>query len=159
MFCSKCGKEIADDAGFCQYCGEKIDKENTSQQNNKMLLEQKNKPSGCFIILIVALIVFIGLMILGSLPEEPIENDTYAQESLARNLCESRIRQNLKNPKSAEFAPRSEINFTRIKNMEYIVSSYYYAQNGFGATIKSHYACSVKLTDKENGIIEDIVFN
>ena len=53
MFCSHCGKEIADDSKFCEYCGsiQKITKPN----------ERKKKPiTRCLIIFIVVLMVIGG---------------------------------------------------------------------------------------------------
>ena len=34
MFCSKCGKEIEDNAKFCQYCGHEV---GTSKIDNKII--------------------------------------------------------------------------------------------------------------------------
>lgn len=64
MFCSKCGKEVADEAQFCQFCGNKIDNkketENISNQEENNLKKNKNKSYGIFIAIIISFII-IGL--------------------------------------------------------------------------------------------------
>lgn len=43
MFCSKCGKEINDDALFCQFCGAKITNEAKPQRQPKSVLTKKER--------------------------------------------------------------------------------------------------------------------
>ena len=52
MYCKHCGKEIADDSKFCQYCGGSQTTENASpndvseQKNHDIIVETKsNEPS------------------------------------------------------------------------------------------------------------------
>ena len=35
MYCHKCGKMLADDAGFCHNCGTKVKREDMVSQRNK----------------------------------------------------------------------------------------------------------------------------
>ena len=35
MFCPNCGKELEDESKFCNRCGEKIDNDKTTDENNK----------------------------------------------------------------------------------------------------------------------------
>ena len=105
---------------------------------------------GCFII--IFFVIVISFMTFVVSPEKPIEDDNYAQELLARTICQQEVLKNLKNPKSAEFI-RNEENTIKLDNMLYEVSSGVYAQNGFGAQIKTYYTCQVKLIDKDSGKI------
>lgn len=62
MFCSKCGKAIADDSQFCQYCGNTIRGENLGNEselnsNNINPVEQKRKYNVmCIVGFVIALV-------------------------------------------------------------------------------------------------------
>ena len=150
MFCQKCGKELPDDAKFCQYCGWQNQENNKERNINNSQNNNGLGCMGCFGIAFV--IIFIILMLI---PEKPIENDSYAQELLARTLCQQEVQSRLKNPKSAEFN-RSEDVTEKIENMHYKVESTLYAQNSFGTNIKTYYSCKVKINDKESGDVYDV---
>lgn len=47
MFCSKCGKEIEDDAKFCKYCGAKIGDEPKKEQTREEIATELNKYRYC----------------------------------------------------------------------------------------------------------------
>lgn len=61
MFCKKCGKEIADNSEFCQFCGTKQNEDvnNTINniQENQVKPQQDKKPNGCLTTIIV--IIFL----------------------------------------------------------------------------------------------------
>lgn len=159
MFCSKCGKEIDDNAVFCQFCGNKVLKETTAEENSATQKEpdlsihkpkQEESNTGCLPVFGVLLFIFFAFLLFSVTNEKPIEEDDTAQNSLARTLCQQAVEQRLKNPKSAEFY-RSSSTATKLENMKYRVDSYVYAQNSFGGTVKSNFSCTVKLEDKESG--------
>lgn len=155
MFCSKCGKEVADDAQFCQFCGNKLTKEEEKEIDlsmHKPNYEEAKTPFWFPLIGIGMLLFFVLLMI----PEKPIEEDEYAQEILARSLCQQNVQERLPNPKGVEFN-RNEDVAKKIDNMFYNVYSSLYTQNMFGATVKMNYSCKVKITDKNSGIVSDVV--
>lgn len=89
MFCSKCGKEIADDAQFCQFCGNQIVKDEIVEEKKEIDLsvhkpkQQENKPSGCLIAIVVTIILFIILTIIGS------NSDTSSTSSSNKASCPS----------------------------------------------------------------------
>lgn len=66
MFCSKCGKEIDDNAEFCQFCGQKIEKAEIKNENKKT-------PMGCIIGVIILTLI---LMIMVILPKEEENENT-----------------------------------------------------------------------------------
>lgn len=153
MFCQKCGKELPDEAKFCQYCGWQNQENNKEQNINNSQNNNGLGCTGCFgIVFAIFVIIFIILMLI---PETPIEKDSYAQELLARTLCQQEVQSRLKNPKSAQFN-RSEDVTEKIENMHYKVESTLYAQNSFGANIKKYYSCKVKINDKESGDVYDV---
>lgn len=82
MFCSKCGKEIADDAQFCQYCGNKIEnKEETKEEKEIDLSINEPNYDGTktsSLVGILGVMVFLSLIfiIIGSTVTNAPENVT-----------------------------------------------------------------------------------
>ena len=58
MFCQKCGKEIADDAGFCKFCGEKVVKDKMQEQGSQGTKSEK-KISGKIVLGIVTGVIVL----------------------------------------------------------------------------------------------------
>ena len=84
MYCKHCGKQIADDAKFCDGCGERVS--DAPIVNNYVVPEKKpakKKKIGFFGI---ALILFVLLgsrgAILGGTEENPSENEPYTTEAI-----------------------------------------------------------------------------
>ena len=46
MFCTNCGKELADNTNFCSNCGAQVVKKNTTPDNKAVTTEPKKKFSG-----------------------------------------------------------------------------------------------------------------
>lgn len=61
MFCKHCGKEIADDAKFCDQCGAPVVKAAT-QDAEEPPKKENNRGYGQFIILLVTAIVIAGII-------------------------------------------------------------------------------------------------
>lgn len=66
MFCKHCGKEIDENALFCNYCGgkQKDDIENGEMIPQKENVTQKKNGHGCliaFVGIIISIILFVGL--------------------------------------------------------------------------------------------------
>lgn len=150
MFCKSCGKEIDDNSTFCAHCGQKILKE--------------DKPNGCIIAFVIIFGVFLLLFIFGSLlsstqEETPIEQNINRQKSDAKYYCHETVKNRLKNPRDAKFAPITEIKFNELGEMRYELLSYVYATNSFSAITKSEIYCIVKIVDKEHGYVEKLEIN
>ena len=58
MFCSKCGKEIADDVAFCQFCGQQVGGAVNVQPQIQIV--QVQQPKSQFIAIVLCL--FLGLL-------------------------------------------------------------------------------------------------
>ena len=146
MNCKFCGKEVQENATFCGYCGKSI--------------KEESKPNGCLTAILILIVGFIALVIFGSaIPETPIEESITQQQSSAKYYCHETIKKMLLNPRDAEFASITDINFTKIENMRWFVNSYVYATNPYGGVIKTDFTCKVKLIDKEHGLVEDFKMN
>lgn len=68
MFCSKCGKQIDDDAKFCEYCGAVINDQTVSSEKSKQTMVTNNNTSVKKNInkpLLIAIIVIVVIGILG----------------------------------------------------------------------------------------------
>ena len=80
MFCSKCGKEINDDAVICIHCGCSVKQiTNKKRQNN----------SGCFVVFIILTVLFfigiIAAVVLAEIDENLIANGE--QQSTSNKQC------------------------------------------------------------------------
>lgn len=58
MFCKKCGKGIADDAQFCQFCGQQVRGEIQSQQ--VVIIKTERQPKSQFVAIVLCL--FLGMI-------------------------------------------------------------------------------------------------
>lgn len=61
MFCKNCGKEIADDAKFCDQCGTPVIKAST-QNAEEPPKKESNRGYGQFIILLITALIVVGLI-------------------------------------------------------------------------------------------------
>lgn len=84
MFCSKCGKQIDDDAKFCEYCGANINDDTTSTDKvvNTIALSKKSKKKP-IIIVVILLFVLIVAGIAAYLTYEQIQIKHGADEILS----------------------------------------------------------------------------
>lgn len=61
MFCFKCGKEIKDDAKFCEFCGQQIDTSIEIKQEPQLVyVKQEKEPKSQFVAIICCL--FLGMI-------------------------------------------------------------------------------------------------
>ena len=160
MFCSKCGKELPDEVKFCPECGQQVGgdkKEELPEEIKKDIKQTENKPSGCLVSIVGVILAFIVLIaIIDSTPETPIEDDLSAQRLLARTLCQQNVQQRMISPKNTEFNRKEDV-AEKTGDMQYFVTSSGYTTNQFGAQVRFHYSCDVKITDKDHGIVSNIV--
>lgn len=88
MFCQKCGKEIADDAGFCKFCGEKVVKDEIQEQGSQGTKSEK-KISGKIVLGIVAGVIVltvaaaVSIMFFHSRDRENMNDENLAETEQA----------------------------------------------------------------------------
>ena len=70
------------------------------------------------------------------------KSKTVVDETEARLSCEDLIKNQLKSPSTASFAPRNEWTFTEVSG-GYRASGWVDAQNDFGATVRNSFTCTV----------------
>lgn len=108
------------------------------------------------LISLLAIVVFIIAAIGSSDTNEPVKPDPL----LAYSFAEDFIKERLKAPSTAEFPGLFEKknHVKSLGNGEYQINSWVDSQNGFGAMIRSRWACKIKFVgDKvqaENIIID-----
>jgi len=84
MFCSKCGKEISEDAQFCQYCGNKIENKEETKEEKEIDLsihkpnEEETKTPSLVVILGIMVFLCLIFIIIGS-------NDSNTPENITNN--------------------------------------------------------------------------
>lgn len=95
MFCSRCGKEVADNAQFCQFCGNKLIKEEEKEKTKEVDLsihkpKQENSSLGCMpIISLILLVIFLFITIkLGGADSDTSTNSTSASNTSCPPVAE-----------------------------------------------------------------------
>lgn len=72
MFCTNCGKELDDNAQFCQFCGQQMNViTETSHKKENLAKDEKFKPAGC----LVCCLVFFFLIFILPVLMSPSAND------------------------------------------------------------------------------------
>lgn len=134
--CPECKKEISSKARTCPHCG-----------------YAPKKSSGCTSVVLFVIGLFIVMAIVGGLSDSN-ESTSFTPTKLdALRHAESKIKPLLKSPSTAEFPSYSE----RYKNVtgccgEFKINSWVDSQNGFGATIRTNYSCTVYYIDDKLGV-------
>jgi hypothetical protein len=99
------------------------------------------------IVVVVGIIMLGGLLSLMSQGPQPTGPGGASQSTSSQGaflVCRDFVTQRLKAPKSADFAPMAESIVRSDMNGVYRVSSHVDSQNGFGAMIRTAYACTVE---------------
>jgi hypothetical protein len=76
--------------------------------------------------------------------------DDRGTDEMAQVQCKNHVRDRLRSPASAEF-PFMADGVTEVGTRTFRVSSYVDAQNGFGATLRSYYVCTVQFEGGDSG--------
>ena len=92
-------------------------------------------------ILSISIFIFIAI---GSSDSD--SSSSSSEDLLAYNYAEDFVKQKLKSPSTAKFAGLFEKrdHITKVGDREYRIRSYVDSQNGFGATIRSNWSCTIK---------------
>ena len=118
MFCQKCGKEIADNAVFCKFCGEKVRREEVKQE--------KAEKRPIVVGLVIGVIIGLGLLIITAAviigrnrlnknvkptenqTLETVEIETESEEKNTEDISEN-VQASEEEPKTAEETLRENI--------------------------------------------------
>lgn len=85
------------------------------------------------------------------------DDTSYAGENIGASIiCKEFLKDRLKAPSTAKFAPTSDQIISSQGNDEYKVISYVDAENSFGAMIRTDYTCIVKYTGNDNWSLLDL---
>lgn len=76
----------------------------------------------------------------------PLAKEKVYEPAMARQACEHFVSQNLKAPATARFSPHAETSIAGSDVGPYTVVGYVDSQNGFGALIRSKYACTLSFS-------------
>jgi hypothetical protein len=71
-------------------------------------------------------------------------DSTDDHSDMAVVMCEDFVRDSLRAPSTADFASASDATVDQLQPGTYSVTSHVDAQNGFGAMIRTRYACTVR---------------
>ncbi len=83
MYCRHCGKEIAEDSAFCQYCGEQLHEQEKKKSSGSLLNRFKSLSKGWQITIMIYAVWFLtGLCVLVGLGPYGKYKDYYLSEVL-----------------------------------------------------------------------------
>lgn len=140
--CKECGKQVSTEAKACLHCGARPPK--------------KTGILGWFVLVAGTFIVVqCSLSGTGSnthgIAQSPEQTKYQTQQKLlsdAKFACRGFVEKSLKSPATAEFQNYNKFaaNQDSVSN-NYWVSGYVDSQNGFGAMIRTNFACELKRSD------------
>lgn len=145
--CPECKKEVSDSAKTCPHCGYKLIEDEVQKTNIQS--KKPKKKSGCLTLVIIGaalLIIFYIFYIIGSNGDNsPLSNSTSANKFLAYNYAEDFVEKKLKSPSTAEFpgVTEKDKHITDLGGGKYKINSWVDSQNGFGATIRTNFSCTI----------------
>lgn len=104
------------------------------------------------------LLCFLIMLFINSLPEvsEPAAPAPIADADLSNNafiMCKRHVKAALTSPSTADF-PFLDFQSVKISGQKYLVQSYVDSQNGFGAMVRTNWACVIEhdgVSDRHKG--------
>lgn len=119
----------------------------------------KHAAIGC--ITILALIVIV-IAIAVAATDSGGDSDGKPLDHAAAVMCEDFVKQRLKSPSTAHFPGVTDTDYAKTttlsdtKPWKYQVTGVVDSQNGFGATVRSNYVCTVSTKDNKTWTLEDL---
>ncbi len=151
--CPHCGSDLVGEMRFCAACG----KQARGQQVTPPVVERKAP------VLLIALVLLglVGCGLFYSLSSAGRRAASGADEISAFVMCKQFVTERLKSPSTAVFPTYgSDGTITvRLSDVAFISNAYVDSQNGFGATVRTKYACTVRHTGGANWRLDDLKIN
>lgn len=115
--------------------------------SNKKELSKKRKVAGY--ILTIVFFIFIFKFCANLMEGDGTSNNPGPDKYLAYGVAEDEVKARLKSPSTADFPIMDiENHTTKIDSVTFKINSYVDSQNGFGATIRSNWGCTIEFTAK-----------
>lgn len=158
--CPECKKEVSNSALSCPHCGFQLI-EKKEPKAKPQLKNPKKKNSGCIIwLIVIAILIIILYNYESSGDSSSSSGSSSSNKFLAYNYAEDFVKKNLKSPSTADFPGTYEKDehITDLGGGKYKIKSWVDSQNGFGATIRTKFSCTmIFIGDKVR--CEDLKFN
>lgn len=117
----------------------------------------KHTAIGC--VSILAVLVVIGIAVAAATDDS---DSKPSGETAAAVMCEDFVKQRLKSPATANFPGVTDADYATTKVLsdtkpwKYQVTGVVDSQNGFGATVRSNYVCTVSTKDNDTWTLNDL---
>jgi len=156
--CPECKKEVSDSAKTCPHCGYKLIEDDVKKTDSQS--KKNKKKNGCLTLLIIGAVLIVIFYIIGSNGDDSSSNSsTSTNKFLAYNYAEDFVEKKLKSPSTAEFPGISEKDghITDLGGGKYKIDSWVDSQNGFGATMRTKFTCTI-IFEGDNVRCEELKF-
>lgn len=153
--CKACGKPVSRKLKACMHCGEPV------RSSLPMLLFKAFIISAAILGGFNYCFMKFNEIALEFEQADAIPWDERNYESTAYRMCADRVRQNLKSPSTAEFESVWDGRYDNVvqAGQRYYFESYVDSENGFGATLRTHFQCSVSQVSEGSWRINKLEFS
>ncbi len=139
--CTACQHRISVDASFCPNCGHPAKQSTANAASTPTGKDKRQSLNGAQLIFLMV----GGVLLLGMCSQLPSSTGTQSNSGYwygAKSACHDAVRVRLKAPAGAVFGPIDEYGNSGNNEVREIRGSVD-SQNGFGATLRAQYVCSV----------------
>ncbi|MDA3779012.1 MAG: zinc ribbon domain-containing protein [Bacteroidales bacterium] len=158
--CPECKKEVSDSALSCPHCGFELSNKKEKTEINQVK-KPKKKDLAWTTWLLIAAIMYVLFYIFGSGGDNNSSNKPSPSSKFSAYIyAEDFVSKKLKSPSTAEFPGVSEKDkhITSLGNDTYKIVSWVDSQNGFGATIRTGFSCTI-IFEGNNVRCKDLKFD
>ncbi len=144
--CPHCAEQIQDAAVVCKHCGRDIPAGSPPPSSLPSTAPEKaNKAGmGCAVVILAVIGSCVGLALLPESEERRLERELSNARAYTSTLCEAAMTQRLRSPGTADYPFGHVANVTPVTANRYRLRSYVDSQNGFGATLRTQFVCTVE---------------
>jgi len=158
MYCKNCGKEIKDDAVFCEHCGSKQDKNSNQNTVDKKPTSKVPVISLIVVLVVIAILIGVGFSCCSGGCGADTEKETGHSKVEAWTAAQLEVERNLKSPSTADYPWSYDEYVDKIDDNTFIVRAYVDSENSFGAKVRTNFSCTVKFTGEDTYIVKDLEF-